>query len=42
MRVFWEELLPHVKKIELTGDPKPLKANFVASYKSLPVKITKA
>lgn len=42
MRVLWEELLPHVKKIELTGDPKPLKANFVASYKSLPVKITKA
>lgn len=42
MRVLWEELLPKVKKIELTGDPRPLKANFVASYKSLPVRITRA
>jgi cytochrome P450 len=42
MRVLWEELLPHVKKIELTGDPTPVKTNFVASFKSCPVKITKA
>jgi cytochrome P450 len=42
MSVLWEELLPKITKIELTGEPQPLKANFVASYKSLPVKIIKA
>jgi alpha-terpineol hydroxylase len=42
MRVLWEELLPHVKKIELTGEPNPVKTNFVSSFKSCPVKITKA
>lgn len=42
MNILWEELLPKIKKIELAGEPKPLKANFVASFKSLPVKFTKA
>lgn len=42
MAILFEELLPHVKKIELTGPPNPVKTNFVASFKSMPVKITKA
>ena len=42
MAILWEELLPHVMKIELTGDPNPVKTNFVSSFKSCPVKITKA
>ena len=42
MAVLWEELLPHVKKIELTGEPQPVKTNFVSSFKSVPVKITRA
>jgi cytochrome P450 len=42
MTILWEELIPKVKKIELAGEPQPLKANFVAGFKALPVKITKA
>lgn len=42
MNILWEELLPKIKSIELAGDPKPVKANFVASFKSLPVRFTKA
>jgi cytochrome P450 len=42
LSVLWEELLPHVKVIELAGEPKPVKTNFVSSYKSLPVKIVRA
>ena len=40
--MLWEELLPHVKRIELTGEPRGVKTNFVASFKSCPVKITRA
>jgi alpha-terpineol hydroxylase len=42
MVILFEELLPKIKTIELTGEPKPVKTNFVSSYKSLPVKFTKA
>ena len=42
MNILWEELLPKLKSIELAGDPVPVKTNFVSSFKSLPIKFTKA
>ncbi|HJQ47058.1 MAG TPA: cytochrome P450 [Amycolatopsis sp.] len=42
MEILFEELAPKIKKIELTGEPKPIKTNFVSSFKSVPVKFTKA
>ncbi|MCQ4079196.1 cytochrome P450 [Streptomyces sp. RB6PN25] len=42
MNILFEELLPKIRKIELVGEPKPIKTNFVSSYKSLPVRFTKA
>jgi alpha-terpineol hydroxylase len=42
MTMLWEELLPKLKSIELAGDPVPVKTNFVSSFKSLPIKFTKA
>jgi cytochrome P450 len=42
MTLLWEELLPKLKSIELAGDPVPVKTNFVSSFKSLPIKFTKA
>ena len=42
MRVLWEELVPRITGFELAGEPKPVKSNFVASFKSLPVRFTKA
>lgn len=42
MNILFEELLPKIKHIELAGDPKPVKTNFVSSFKTVPVKFTKA
>lgn len=42
MRILFEELLPHIRKIELTGEPKYVPANFLSGLKTLPVRITKA
>lgn len=42
MNILFSELLPRIRTIELAGDPKPIKTNFVASFKSLPVRFTKA
>jgi cytochrome P450 len=42
MNILFTELLPRLKSIELAGDPKPLKTNFVSSFKSLPIRFTKA
>lgn len=42
MRVLWEELLPRITGFELAGEPQPVKTNFVAGYKSLPIRFTKA
>jgi alpha-terpineol hydroxylase len=42
MAILFEELLPRLRSIELAGEPKPLKTNFVSSFKSLPIKFTKA
>jgi cytochrome P450 len=42
MTILWEELLPKLKSIELAGDPVPVKTNFVSSFKSMPIRFTKA
>jgi cytochrome P450 len=42
MNILFEELLPRIRSIQLAGDPKPVKTNFVSSYKSLPVRFTRA
>lgn len=38
MRIFWEELLPRLKSVELAGQPKLTEANFVGGLKSLPIR----
>jgi len=38
--VFFKELMPRLDKIELTGEPKWVEANFVGGLKSLPVRYT--
>jgi cytochrome P450 len=42
MKVLFEELLPRIKGIELTGEPRWLKTNFVGGLRSMPVKLIKA
>jgi cytochrome P450 len=42
LAILWEELLPKLKTIELTGEPKPVKTNFQSSFRSMPVKFTRA
>lgn len=41
MRVLYEELLPHLKSVELAGEPRLVETNFVGGYKSLPIRFTK-
>ena len=38
IRALFNELLPRLKSIELTGEPKHTRANFVSGLKSLPVR----
>lgn len=40
MKVMLEELLPHLEKVEITGDIKFLQTNFVGGMKKLPARIT--
>jgi cytochrome P450 len=42
LRIFWEELLPKLKSVELAGEPKYLQTNFVGGLKSLPIRFKKA
>ncbi len=42
MRVLFEELLPRIQGIELTGEPRWLKTNFVGGLKSMPVRLIRA
>ncbi len=42
MKVLFEELLPRIQGIEITGEPRWLKTNFVGGLKSLPVRLVKA
>lgn len=41
MRVLFQELLPHLKSVELAGDPRLVETNFVGGYKSLPIRFVK-
>jgi len=38
MRIFWEELLPRLEKVELSGTPLITEANFVSGPKSVPIR----
>lgn len=38
MAIFFEELLPRIKSIELAGKPRCTKTNFVGGPKSLPLR----
>ena len=39
LRVVWEEMLKRFKRIEVVGEPRRLKSNFVKGYEALPVRI---
>ena len=40
MRILWEELLPRLKTVEMSGDGKLTQSNFVSGPKSVPVRFT--
>lgn len=40
MRVLWEELLPHLASLELSGTPERTRSNFVCGPKHVPVRFT--
>lgn len=40
IRLLLEELLPRIEKIELVGDVKRVRSNFVNGVKKFPVKVT--
>ncbi|MCC6478953.1 cytochrome P450 [Sphingorhabdus sp.] len=40
MRILWEELLPHLKSIELAGTPQRTISNFVCGPKHVPIRFT--
>jgi cytochrome P450 len=40
MRILWEELVPRIASFELTAAPRPVTSNFVASFKSLPIRFS--
>ena len=40
MRIFLEELLPHLARVDVTGDPKMIQTNFVGGLRHLPVHLT--
>ncbi|MGK5114607.1 cytochrome P450 [Geodermatophilus sp. CPCC 205506] len=42
MRILLEELIPRLAKVELTGEPQYVAANFLSGPKTLPVRITPA
>jgi len=39
LRVVWEEILKRFKRIEVVGEPRRLRSNFVKGYEALPVRI---
>ncbi|EXS68998.1 cytochrome P450 [Sphingobium sp. Ant17] len=41
MRILFEELLPHLKSVEMAGEPRMVETNFVGGYKALPIRFTK-
>ncbi len=38
LRIFFEELLPRLRSVELAGSPKLVETNFVGGYKKLPIR----
>jgi len=40
IRVLYEQMLPRLKSIELTGEPRRLQSNFTNGLKQFPVRIT--
>ncbi|MBK6490244.1 MAG: cytochrome P450 [Sphingomonadales bacterium] len=40
MRILWEELLPHLKSVELAGTPRRTISNFVCGPKHVPIRFT--
>jgi len=42
MKILFEELLPRIQGIELTGTPRWLKTNFVGGMRSMPVRLVRA
>jgi cytochrome P450 len=42
MRVLYEELIPRLASVELAGEPRLRRANWVGGFKSLPIRFTKA
>lgn len=38
MKIFYEELIPRLKSVELAGEPEYLEANFVGGIKKLPIR----
>ncbi len=40
MKVLWEELLPRLESVEITGQPKYTQTNFVGGLRRLPAKVT--
>jgi len=38
MRILWEELLPRLKAVDLSGAPRLVEANFVSGPKSVPIR----
>ena len=39
--ILFEELLPHLRSVEMAGDPRMVETNFVGGYKALPIRFTK-
>jgi cytochrome P450 len=39
LKVVWEEILKRFKRIEVVGEPRRLRSNFVKGYEALPVRI---
>jgi cytochrome P450 len=39
LKVVWEEILKRFERIEMVGEPKRLKSNFVKGYDAMPVRI---
>ena len=40
MRILFEELLPHLQAVEVTGTPRYVAGNFLSGLKTLPVRLT--
>jgi cytochrome P450 len=40
LRVIWEEILKRFKKVEVVGEPRYLKSNFIRGIRELPVRVS--